>query len=50
MKTRSRAGVTIAMVLAAITLAACQHTESAGSRASGKSQGAYGGIEGGAGF
>jgi hypothetical protein len=40
----------MAMVAAAIGLAACQHTESAGSNAPGQSRGPYGGIEGGAGF
>jgi hypothetical protein len=47
MTKRTRARMTIAMVVAAIALGACQqHAESAGSRASG----AYGGVEGGVGF
>jgi hypothetical protein len=46
---RSRARMTIALVVAAIVLAACaDHPESAGSRSGGR--GAYGGVEGGVGF
>lgn len=36
----------MALIVAALALAACQHTQSAGSRP----PGAYGGIEGGASF
>jgi hypothetical protein len=40
----------MAMVMATIALAACQHTESAGSRSPSQSRGAYGGVEGGPSF
>ena len=47
MKTRSRTGTIMALIVAAVVLAACQqHPESAGSRATGP----YGGVEGGVGF
>jgi len=51
MKMRSRRRATLAMVVAAIVLAACQdHPESAGSRANGDHRGPYGGVEGGVGL